>query len=177
MTGLLLRDAELDGCTRADVRIAVEAKRRGTAAQAFSAAEVKKQLADARRNRGADAGLFVTETASALPLGLGFHEYGSSDIALAWDPSGDDTGLAVAYRLLRGALILATRDAGGNEVDHEAHRRIVADIRESISKLDTARSQHQAAINSINRAGNAIADVRDAVVRGLRDLDELMGTA
>jgi hypothetical protein len=162
---------------RNDVRIAVEAKRRGATSRAFSPAEIKKQLADARANRGADAGLFVSETASALPLGLGFHEYGSSDIAVAWDSTADDTGLAVAYRLLRGVLVVASREASGDEIDRESHQRVVADIRESITKLDAARSQHQAAINSINRAGVAIGDVRDAVVRGLRELDELVGAA
>jgi hypothetical protein len=160
---------------RPDVRIVVEAKRRGETAQSFSPADINNQLADARRNRGAGAGLFVTEASALLPLGLGFHEYGSTDIAVAWDPAADDTGLAVAYRLLRCALVEDAREAAGEEIDREAHRRTMADVRMAIAKLDTVRTQHQAAINSITRAATAVNDVNEAVLRGLRQLDELMG--
>ena len=87
-----------------------------------------------------------------------------------------DVSLAVAYRLLRSALVEEVREAAGEEVDREAYRRVVADVRLAISKLDSVRSQHQAAINSINRAGTAMNDVIDAVLKGLRQLDELMGS-
>ena len=159
---------------RLDARIVVEAKRRGVSAHAFTANEIGKQLGDARRNRGADRGLFVTESAAPLPLGLGFHEYGSTDIAVAWDPTADDTALAVAYRLLRCGLVHDARKAGGEDIDREAHDRVVEDIRVGIAKLDTVRTQHQAAINSIGRAATAVDDVSESVLRGLRRLDELM---
>jgi hypothetical protein len=160
---------------RPDVRIVVEAKRRDASAQPFSPTDISKQLSDGRRNRGAKAGLFVTEVAALLPLGLGFHEYGSADIAVAWDRTGDDTALAVAYRLLRWTLVEDAREAAGEEIDREVHSRVVADIRVSLAKLDTVRTQQQAAINSINRAATAVNDVGDSVLRGLRQLDELMG--
>jgi hypothetical protein len=160
---------------RPDVRIVLEAKRRADSAQPFSATEIQNQLTDARRNRSAGGGLFVTESAALLPLGLGFHEYGAADIAVAWDANGDDIGLAVAYRLLRHTLVEEAREASGEEIDREAQGRIVADIRLAITKLDTVRTQHQAAINSISRAASAVNDINDAVLRGLRQLDELMG--
>lgn len=158
-----------------DVRIVIEAKRRGDAAQPFSPNEIRKQLSDARRNRAAAAGLFVTETAALLPLGVGFHEYGPSEIAVGWETGTDDTALAVAYRLLRCALVAGAREASGEEVDVESHRRVVAEIRVGLADLDKVRSQHQAAINSINRAATAVNDVNEVVLRGLRQLDELMG--
>jgi hypothetical protein len=160
---------------RPDVRIVIEAKRRGASAQPFSPSDINKQLGDARRNRGACAGLFVTEAAALLPLGLGFHEYGSTGIAVAWDPSADDTAIAFAYRLLRCALVDDARESAGEEIDREAHRRIVADIRVGVTKIDKVFSQHQAAINCIGRATTAATDVNDSVLRGLRQLDELMG--
>jgi hypothetical protein len=162
----------VNGCT--DVRIVAEAKRRGEAAQGFSPNDIKDSLALARRNRNAEAGLFVTEAAALLPLGIGFHEYGGSNIAVTFDPSGDDTALAVAYRLLRLALIQDARGAAGQEVDLDAHKRIVADIRTALTKLETVRTQHQAAINGINRASAAVTDLNDSVLRGLRQLDDLM---
>ncbi len=55
-------------------------------------------------NRQAIGTTFVTEVAALLPLGLGFHEYSATDIAVAWDPNGDDVALTIAYLLLRCAL-------------------------------------------------------------------------
>jgi hypothetical protein len=159
---------------RTDVRIVTEAKRRGEAAQAFSANDIKDSLGLARRNRNAEAGVFVTEAAVQLPLGLGFHEYGGSNIAVTYDPNGDDTALAVAYRLLRLAVVQDARGAAGEQIDREAHKRIVADIRSAMSKLDVIRSQHVAAINSINKASTAVTELNDSVLRGLRQLDDLM---
>jgi hypothetical protein len=159
---------------RTDVRIVTEAKRRGGAAPAFSANDIKDSLGLARRNRNADAGVFVTEAAVQLPLGLGFHEYGGSNIAVTYDPNGDDTALAVAYRLLRLAVVQDARAAAGELIDREAHKRIVADVRSAMTKLDVIRSQHQAAINSINKASTAATELNDSVLRGLRQLDDLM---
>ncbi len=129
---------------RIDVKIVVEAKRRGQAAQNFSANEITDSLNVARRNRGATAGLFVT------------------------------VGLAVAYRLLRFAVVQEARGSAGEQIDRDAHKRVVADIRSAIAKLETIRAQHQSAINSINRASSAVTELNDAVIRGLRQLDELM---
>lgn len=93
---------------------------------------------------------------------------------MTYDPSGDDTALAVAYRLLRLAVVQDARAAAGEQIDREAHKRIVADIRSAMTKLDVIRSQHQAAINSINKASTAATELNDSVVRGLRQLDDLM---
>jgi hypothetical protein len=161
---------------RSDIRIVVEAKRRGEAAQTFSANDILDSLNAARRNRGAQAGLFVTEAAALLPLGIGFHEYGGSNIAVTYEPIAEDTGLAVAYRLLRLAVVQDARGAAGNQVDRDAHKRIVADIRSCMAKIETIRSQHQSAINAINKASTAVNEINDAIIRGLRQLDDLMET-
>jgi len=80
----------------------------------------------------------------------------------------------VAYRLLRLTVVQDARAAGGEEIDREAHKRILADIRSAMTKLDVIRSQHQAAINSIGKASAATIELNDSVLRGLRQLDELM---
>jgi hypothetical protein len=160
---------------RQDIRIVLEAKRRGERAHAFSHAEIQNQLTAARRNRGAGRGLFVTEASALLPLGRGFHEYGTTDIAVAWHESGDDLALAIGYRLLRCALIGEARETAGVEIDREAYTRTVGELRKAITKLDTVYAQHQAVINSIGRAASAVDDFTEMVVRLLRQLDELMG--
>lgn len=159
----------------ADARIVLEAKRRGEKAQAFSSRDIQDSLAGARRNRAAGGGIFVAESAAVLPLGLSFHEFGCANIAVAFDSAGDDIGLAIAYRLVRIAILQDMLESKGEEVDRDAYRRIVSEIRIAISKLDVVRGQHQAAINSINKAATGVNDLADTVLRFLRQLDELMG--
>lgn len=158
-----------------DARIVLEAKRRGEKAQAFSSRDIQDSLAGARRNRAAAGGIFVAESAAVLPLGLSFHEFGCGNIAVAFDPAGDDIGLAIAYRLVRIAILQDKLESKGEEVDRDAYRRIVSEIRITMGNLDVVRGQHQAAINSINKAATGVNDLADTVLRCLRQLDELMG--
>jgi len=157
-----------------DVRLVIEAKRRGSNAQAFSPANIQDSISLARRNRGARAGLFVTESAALLPLGIGFHEFGGTTIAVVYDPMADDTALAVAYRLLRLNLIQSARESGGQEIDRDAHMRVVGDVRSAMAKLEQVRGQHQSAVNSINKASALVNDLDEAVLRGLRQMDDIM---
>ena len=158
-----------------DIRIVLEAKRRGEKAQAFSSRDIQNSLAAARRNRAATGALFVVESAAVLPLGLSFHEFGCANIAVAFDPAGDDIGLAVAYRLVRIAILQDMLESNGEEVDREAYRRIVSEIRIAMGKLDVVRGQHQVAISSINKAATGVNDLADTVLRCLRQLDEFIG--
>ena len=158
-----------------DVRIVLEAKRRGENAQAFSSREIQNSLAGARRNRAATGGIFIVESAAVLPLGLSFHEFGCANIAVVFNPIGDDIGLAIAYRLVRIAIFQDMLESKGEEVDRDAYRRIVSEIRIAMGKLDVVRGQHQAAINSINKAATGVNDLADTALRCLRQLDELMG--
>lgn len=157
-----------------DVCLVIEAKRRGEKAQGFTATEIQNSLAVARRNRGAMAGLFVVESAAFLPLGLNFHEFGGSAIAVAYNPEMDDVALAVAYRLLRWGLVQDAVARAGKDIDRDAHRRVVADLRAAMLRLDTVRAQHQAAVNCIGKASSAVEDLADDVLKGLRQLDDLM---
>ncbi len=158
-----------------DARIVVEAKRRGEKAQAFSSRDIQDSLAGARRNRAAAGGIFVAESAAVLPLGLSFHEFGCANFAVAFDPAGDDIGLAVAYRLVRLAILQDMLESNGEDIDRDAYRRIVVEIRIAMGKLDVVRGSHQSAINSINKASTGVNDLADTVLRCLRQLDDLMG--
>jgi hypothetical protein len=65
-------------------------------------------------------------------------------------------------------------ETSGEEVDRDAHRRILSEVRLAMGKLDVVRGQHQAAINSINRASTGVNEVADSVLSYLRQLDDLM---
>jgi hypothetical protein len=157
------------------LHIVVEAKKRGEGAQTFTAAAMRDDLAVAKENRGAQAGIFAVDCAAFLPLGLGFQELSSSDLAVAFDPEvSDDLGLAVGIRLLHIHLA-ASITTDGPAVDTEAMQRVVKDIRLAVTTLDSVRSQHRAAINSITKADGSVTDVADRIVALLRRLDELTG--
>jgi hypothetical protein len=161
----------------ADVRIVVEAKRRCEKAPAFSPRGIQDSLTGARRNRAAAGGIFVAEFAGALPLALGFHEFEGANVAVAFGPAGDDIGLAVAYRLVRLAIIQGMVDTSGEEIDRDAYRRIVSEVRAAMGKLEVVRGAHQSALNGINKAAAGVSDLGDTVLRCLRQLDELMGAS
>lgn len=156
-----------------DLRIVVEAKKRGEDARPFGAAEMRQSLALAKKNRGAQAAMFAVDSAALLPLALGFQELSSSDLAVAFDPEiGDDLGLAVGLRLLHLDL-MASVAAGSPQVDTEGIQRVVKDLRLAVAKLEGIRTQHTAAINSITKANGCVTDVADTVAALLRKLDDL----
>ena len=90
-------------------------------------------------------------------------------------PGGSTLGLAVAYRLAR-LTALADAGGGGEEggIDVEAAQRAAADIRQEMIRLEEIRSQHASAIGAINRAGAGVQDLVDAVLSGLRRLDDIL---
>lgn len=157
-----------------DGRLTIEAKKRAETDDGFKASTIRDQLLQARRNRNAQAELFVVNSACLLPLGLAFHEIDSTSLAVAYEPGGDDLGLTVAIRVLRAAIVTDVLKRGGEEIDVEKASLALADIRLSLGKLEEVRKQHQAAINAIGRASNSATDLVEGVLTGLKRLEALL---
>ncbi|MDA8261996.1 MAG: hypothetical protein M0Z47_04110 [Actinomycetota bacterium] len=155
------------------LQIVVEAKRRGETAQGFALPAIHRMLDQARKNRGAQAGLLVVEAAAALPHGIGFHELSSTELAVAYTPGESDLGLAVGLRLLRRAVLADALPAADEAVDTEAGQRIVSDLRRAITQLADTQTQHQSAINAIQRASVITTRLEGEVLAGLDRLDKL----
>jgi len=159
-----------------DLRIVYELKRRSDGGAPFSVATMRRELRAAKENRGGHAAVFLVETAELLPAGSGtFIELGGGDYATVYTPDGSTLGLSVAHRLARLYAITSVA-ANGDEagVDIEAAQRAVAEIRQGMSRLAQIRSQHNAAIGAINRAGTAAQELVDLVLEWLRRLDDIL---
>ena len=157
------------------LQIVVEAKRRAETAQGFTIGAIHRDLSQARKNRGAQAGLFVVEAAGALPLGSGFHELSSSELAVAYTPGESDLALTIGIRLLRRAILADAFPAEANDVDREAGQRVASDLRQAMSQLSEAQTQHQSAINAIQRASVITTRLEGEIMAGLDRLDKMFG--
>lgn len=154
------------------VRLVIELKKRGESAQSFTAPRIITELNEACENRGADAALFVTDSAGVLPAGIGFQELAPGKIAVAFAPDGDDTALAVAIGVLRSQLLAGLATEGA--LDPEAVRAAVAAVRQTMGNLEQVRSHHESATNSIRKASTVLDDIRNQVFVKLAKLESLV---
>jgi hypothetical protein len=160
----------------AHLRLVFELKRRADGAQPFSATGIRTSLKLAKENRGAQAGIFLVEDAALLPnAGGGFLELSTTDLATVYTPGGPTLGLAVAYRLARLAVLADASHGSDGAIDIAAAQRAVTDIRQGMTRLEQVRSQHNAAISAIQRAGTGVQDLVDSILTGLRRLDDILG--
>ena len=152
-------------------RLVLEIKRRAEG-KAFSAQMIRSTLDDSCRNRGANMAIFVTESASLLPTGIGYQELAPGRIAVAFEPGGDDTALAVAVGVLRSQLLV--RLAQDGQLNLGAVRHALAAVRQNIGALEQARSHHETARQSIDKASAVLDEIREQVLIRLGKLETLM---
>ncbi len=157
------------------LQIVVEAKRRAETAQGFTLAGIHRALDQARKNRGAQAGLFVVEAAGVLPHGVGFHELSSTELAVAYTPGESDLALAIGIRLLRRSILADALPGADGAVDRDAGQRVASDLRHAIKQLSEAQTQHQSAINAIQKASVITTRLEGEIMTGLDRLDKLFG--
>jgi hypothetical protein len=153
-------------------RLVLELKRRSEGTAAFSAQELRSTLDASCRNRGADMAIFVTESASLLPTGIGYQDLAPGRIAVVFEPGGDDTALAVAVGVLRSQLLV--RLAQDGHLDLGAVRHALAAVRQKVGALEQARSHHETARRSIDKASAVLDEIREHVLTCLGKLEALM---
>jgi len=154
-------------------RLVLEAKRRSEGTDAFSAQQILTTLDASCRNRGADMAIFVTESATLLPVGMGYRELAPGRIAVAFEPGGDDTALAVAIGVLRSQLLVGLAQEGDFDID--AVRTALAAVRQRVGNLEQVRSHHEAARRNIDRAALGLDEIRQEVLTLLANLEALLG--
>jgi hypothetical protein len=153
-------------------RIVLEVKRRSEGTDAFSAQAILTTLEASCRNRGADMAIFVTESATLLPAGIGYRELAPGRIAVAFEPGGDDTALAVAIGVLRSQLLVSL--ARGGDYDVDAVLAALAALRQWIGNLEQVRSHHEGARRSIDKATCGLDEIRQGVLTRLAKLEALV---
>lgn len=137
------------GCIAAGERIVVEAKQRAGVNLAAALAEIEK----ARKNRGANIGLFVFSKRLA-PAGLDDFKHYGNDIICEWDPEDPSTDLNLKAALVT-ARAISVRQAGSTEaqeVDFKEIDRAVLAIEKAAGNLGKIRGF----ATSIVKNGNEI---------------------
>lgn len=123
----------------AGARIAVEAKEDAS----YRLAKAREEIEIARKNRGAEVGLFVL-SAKCAPEGWERFRVIGPDVFVAWDaedPATDvylDAALAVAR-----ALCTRARQGGESEIDFEAFEAAVRDIEKQMEGLEEITTSSQ----------------------------------
>ena len=153
-------------------RLVLEVKRRAEGTAAFTAQMISSTLDASCQNRGADMAIFVTESASLLPTGIGYQELAPGRIAVAFEPAGDDTALAVAVGVLRSQLLV--RLAQDGQLDLGAVRQALAAVRQNMGALEQARRHLTTARQGIEKASAVLDEIREQVLMRLGKLEALM---
>lgn len=155
-----------------EVTIVVEAKSRKNR---LSANAVRKELREARDNRGAAAAILVGDSTNVLPDGLGFGQVSDVDFFAVFDPTtGDETILTCAIYMAKVAA--ATSGAGDavDGIDVPAARRELATIRALLEHFSKLESCHDKAAKDVAAARAVAADLRADILATLRRLDGIL---
>jgi hypothetical protein len=146
------------GLTRGhDVRVVIEAKDRPLSLRA-----IRKELREAKENRGAAVGVIVF-TPTHAPSGIDPFTVIGGDVYCVVDPEAPEPAfLAAAIRLAR-ILALAALDEREVEVDAAAIARALAGVREQLEAIKTLKSN----LTSISNATKGVWTGLDSLRAGI----------
>jgi hypothetical protein len=140
----LIRNCKVGDCVielgpdsaAAGAKIAVEAKEE----MGYSLSRAREEVETARKNRGADFGLFVFSKKTA-PAGLDtFQRYGN-DIVVVWDAEDptSDVFLKAGVIAARALCFRSERQSAAQQVDFEAIEKAILEIEKRAGNLDDVR--------------------------------------
>jgi hypothetical protein len=152
--------------------IAVEAK---SVSKRMSPAFIRAELAKARHNRSAAAGILVAESREMVPGGAPLGQVSETDFFAVFDPeTGDDTALACSLYMARVAAIAAATPPSGEGVDIAAAQNEVGQIRELLNLFSKMEGHHSRVEKEIVSARTVAADLRAEILARLRHLDAML---
>jgi hypothetical protein len=179
-TGILRNCRKGDGVVQlgpehraAGARIVFEAKEDASTTLASARAEIE----EARRNRGADVGVFVLSARSVPERWPSFHVIGE-DVFLVWDVEQPDTDVRLESALaVARALATRRRAEHASEIDLDAFEGAIRAVEKQLEGLD----QIQTSTNTIEGGVAAIRErarkMREHLVRAIGTLDECCDAA
>jgi hypothetical protein len=143
-------------CRGSDVRVVIEAKDRG-----MSGRQLREELAEAKRNRGAQVGMVVLTPAHA-PAGVAPFDMRHGDVYCVIDPDAPDVAvLDAALRLARLLAIASVREQQA-EIDAAALSAALGRVRNELDAVRALKMQ-------LTSIGQAAKDVSGGLDR-LREL-------
>jgi hypothetical protein len=150
-------------------KIAVEAKEEG----GYSLARAREEVETARKNRGADWGLFVFSKRTA-PAGLEpFGRYGN-DFVVVWDAEdpASDVFLKAGVIAARALCFRNERQSAAQQVDFEVIDKAILEIEKRASNLDDVRKSAETIQSSSLKILDRVRKDREALEKQVEVLRE-----
>lgn len=132
--------------------------------QGYTLKQALEEIAEARRNRDAQIGVFVWESSRAVTGLKPLQRYGS-DLVLQWDSEDPATDIRIeaAYSIARALAVRAARHDAENEVSAE-----------DVDKVADSLEQKMAQFAEMRTKTNTIASSASAVLRITDSLEDLV---
>lgn len=150
-------------------KIAVEAKEEAS----YSLSRAREEVETARKNRGADCGLFVFSKRTA-PTGLEpFARYGN-DFIVVWDTEDtwSDVFLKAGIMAARALCFRTERQSAAQQVDFEVIDKAILEIEKRAGNLDDVRKSAETIQSSSNKILERVRIDREALDRQVEILRE-----
>lgn len=152
--------------------LVIESKRAGN----YTVARALEELAEARKNRDCQAGLFVMAASSAPKGWPRFARYGP-DVLLTWDDEGGTLDAYLHAGLLSGlALVSRTErrgDAGDIEALNDVDKRLVAEV-DRLVKMEGFTANILRDANKIDEEIRRAKKKLDVLIRNAREVLEAL---
>jgi len=153
-------------------KIAVEAKEDAS----YTLARAREEIETARKNRGADWGLFVFSKATA-PAGLeSFQRYGH-DLVVVWDAEdcGSDVFFKAGIVTARALCFRAGRQVETQSADFEAIDRAILEIEKRAGNLDAIRKHVETIQSSSEKILDRVRKDRKSLEQQVNTLRDKVG--
>ncbi|MGE0192542.1 MAG: hypothetical protein AB7T63_10940 [Planctomycetota bacterium] len=177
-TGLVRNDKKGDvvlhlgpDTVAAGARIVLEAKQD----QSYSMRHAAEEIAAARKNRGAEVGVFVFSRRSA-PDGLKVLQRMGTDVFVVWDAEDEasDTALEAALLLAKALVTRAAAEKDEEVVDPERFERAILDIEKHATSLDDVTKAAETIRNGADRILDRVRIDQAAFRRQVEELRRLL---
>lgn len=147
-------------------KIVIEAKEDASYTDARALAE----LEEARRNRGADVGVFVLSRRVAGDR-TAFRRFGD-DLLIVWNPAepSSDVYLHAALSVARALILKRGANDELEEVDVAAMEKALANVEKKLGKLDQVAKWSETIRNNASNIIDATAETKRAVLKELEVL-------
>lgn len=151
----------------AGARIVLEAKEEA----GYAIAVARAELEEARKNRGAEAGVFVISARVAPEGWPSFHPLGD-DVFVVWDVEEPETDVRLEAALaVARALCTRRRHGGQSEADFVAIERAIRDVEKQLDGLDEIKTSADSIETGTNRIKERVRIMRSNLTRAVETLD------
>ena len=152
--------------------IVVEAKKKDN----YTLAQACVEIESARKNRGADWGVFVFSKESAPPNMEPFARYGN-DFIVVWDAedTASDVFLKAAIVAARAMCFRNERKSAAQQVDFDAIDKAILEIEKRAGNLDDVRKSAETIQSSSGKILERVRKDREALEKQVEILRERVG--